>query len=501
MKLIDLLINSAAGRPKQTAIISDEIKITYSQMLFDVQSLAKKLRSAGCDSGVKVAIVLGNSAEYLISFFAISAAGGIIFPLSQQMTSREMARYIERADVSIVITRQEHNRLFNELNLTHRITVICAEYDADSNLHTEIITSGDCMTDEENGDVALMVSTSGSTGMPKLVLLTDSQLISNMIIYRFLMGFDCRNVVYCTLSMHHIYCICAQILTHISMADTFVTNKGPFFIRDFLKAVEKYNITITAFVPFMAILLAEFPEADQFSLASLRYVTLSGARTPKSKYTWLTEKYRWVKFIHTYGMSEAGSRISIAAPFDQSYPPESVGRPMPGIAVRITDDDGNILPVNAIGQIEIKSSGVMKGYYKQPELTNETILGGWLKTGDIGKLDEQGNLFLVGRKKDIIISGGQNIYPLEIEECLLEHPAILEAAVVAQTHRLLQEVPCAFVVNRPYQKTTSVDIVKFCKSRLSSHNIPRSVKFVEKLPRLSTSKIDRNELRKIADNL
>jgi long-chain acyl-CoA synthetase len=501
MKLVDLLINSVAGRPKEIAIKTDEIEITYRQMLLDVQSLAEKLRSAGCDRGIKAAIMLGNSAEYLISFFAISAAGGIIFPLSQQMTSREAARYIERADVSMVITRQGYKHLFDKLNLPHGITVICAEYDADRNLRTEITISGNCRADEENGDVALMVPTSGSTGTPKLVLLTDSQLISNMIIYRFLMGFDCRNVVYCTLSMHHIYCICAQILTHISMADTFVINKGPFFIRDFLSAVERYNITITAFVPFMAILLAEFPEADQFSLASLRYITLSGAKMPKSKYKWLTEKYRWVRFIHTYGMSEAGSRISIAAPFDQSYPPESVGRPMPGIAARITDNDGNILPANTVGQIEVKSSGVMKGYYKQPELTNETILGGWLKTGDIGKLDEEGNLFLVGRKKDIIISGGENIYPLEIEECLLEHPAVLEAAVVAQTHQLLQEVPCAFVVNRPCQKTTSVDIVKFCKSRLSSHKIPRSVKFVEKLPRLSTSKIDRNELRKIADNL
>ena len=201
-------------------------------------------------------------------------------------------------------------------------------------------------------------------------------------------------------------------------------------------------------------------------------------------------------------MSEAGSRISIAAPLPSRFPIESVGRPMPGVEIRIAGDNGSILPPQAIGEVEVKSSGVMKGYYRQPELTDETIVDGWLKTGDIGKVDEQGNLFLIGRKKDIIISGGENIYPSEIEECLTEHPAILEAAVVARQDKYLQEVPYAFVVrNRFSKKATPIEITEFCKKRLSGHKIPRSIKFLDKLPKLGTSKIDRNMLKKMVNNL
>lgn len=503
MKIIDLLTNSTTGQPHSIAIKCYETEISYRQMLSDVHRLSEQLKSLGCSSGVKVAIVLNNSAEYLISFFAISAAGGIILPLSTRMTPYEVARYVGRADASIVITNHTYGkRLFSKLGGSNRITVIYVRYDTNKNLEVKFGVLGDCEVDEENADVALMVPTSGTTGLSKIVLLTDNNLISNMSIYRSLMGFDGHNTVYCALSFHHIYCICAQVLTHISLADTFVISDKPFFVKDFLKAVEAYNVTITAFVPYMAILLAEYPEPQQFNLESLEYITLSGAKTPKSTYKLLSEKYRRIQFINTYGMSEAGSRISIAAPFPTRFPIESVGRPMPAVTVRIVDDEGNIAAANCPGEIVVKSSGIMKGYYKQSDLTAETIVDGWLKTSDIGKLDEKGNLFIVGRTKDIIITGGENICPFEIEECLLEHPAISEAAVVAQKHNLLQEVPCAFIVkNNLPEKLTRVDIIEFCKSRLSSHKIPRSIRFLEKLPKLGSSKVDRNELRKMVDKL
>ena len=258
------------------------------------------------------------------------------------------------------------------------------------------------------------------------------------------------------------------------------TNR-PLFIKDFLKAVEKYRVTITSFVPSMGILLDRFQEYEKFNLKSLRYVTFSGAKTPRSTYKSLTEKYHHIKFINTYGMTEAGSRISIAAPLPSKFPAESVGRPMPNIKVRIVDKKQTILPPNEIGEVQVNSPYVMKGYYKQPQLTTETIVERWLKTGDLGKLDTNGNLFLAGRKKELIISGGQNIYPTEIEQCLLEHPAVLDAAVVTKEDELLQEVAAAFIVCRTCENLKSKDIIEFCKSRLSSYKIPRSVQFLDKL--------------------
>jgi len=503
MKLIDLLESSAATGPQTPAVKNTQIQISYHQMLADVRTLAEQLKSIRCRPGTKVAIILGNSPEYLVSFFAVSAADATILPLSANMTLYEITTFIDRADASIVITSEKcARRLQNHLPQPRNATIISVRYDPEANLKISVGIPADCAPTLQHHDVALMVPTSGTTGQPKIVMLTDDQLITNMAVYRLLMGFKAKDTIYCSLAMHHIYCICAQVLTHISLGDTFITHDGPFFIKGFLSAVQTHSVTVTAFVPYMAILLAEYPSPEQFNLHNLKHVTLSGAKTPSSIYKMLTEKYPHVSFVNTYGMSEAGSRISIAVPFPDRFPIDSVGKPMPSVSVRIADDNGYDLPANSQGEILVKSSGVMKGYYKQPQLTESTIVDGWLKTGDIGRLDERGSLFILGRTKDMILSGGENICPTEIEDCLLEHPAVREAAVVAKKDNLLQEVPCAFLVNSDQcPQPSTADILRFCRLKLSSHKIPRSVVFLDRLPKLGSSKIDRNALRKKADNL
>jgi long-chain acyl-CoA synthetase len=503
MKIIDLLASSAAAEPHRAAIRTGDIEISYGQMASLVSSLSKRLKAIGCTGGVKVAVVLDNSVEYIVSFFAISAAAGTIVPLSGHMAPHEIAGYIYRANVSIVITNKVlWQRIFDKLNCRDRLTVMCIEYQVEGGLQLQVSRIGDYDVDEQNSDVALMVPTSGTTGAPKIVMLTDHNLISNMSTYRSLMGFEGHNVAYCALSLHHIYCICAQVLTHVSLADTFVISNKPFFAKDFLRAVETHKVTVTAFVPYMAILFAQYPEPYMFKTESLRCVTLSGAKTPRSTCELLADKYHTVQFISTYGMSEAGSRISIAMPSSGRFPIESVGRPMPGVTVRVIDQTGNDVQPNSSGEILVRSSGVMKGYYMQPHLTDETVVNGWLKTGDIGKLDKDGNLFILGRMTDTIITGGENVCPMEIEECLIAHPAIREVAVIGQQHKLLQEVPFAFIVkNGSNERLTPTDIVKYCKDRLSNHKIPRSIRFLEKLPKLSTCKIDRKALKSMADSL
>ncbi len=498
MKIIDLLIDSAQAVPNQIAVISENNKISYSQMLSDVYSLYEHLRSVEASEGTKVAIVLGNSYEYMVSFFAVSAVGAIIMPLSANLTTYEITEYIKRADASIIITNTNiGGRLSGILNDSRKVTFIYVKFNG-KEMEVEFGTLGNGIPDDNNSDVALFALTSGTASQPKIVMLTNDNLISNMLAYREQMDFTEHQVAYCSLSFNHIYCISAQILTHISRGDTFVITKMPFFVKDFIRDVRAYNVSITAFVPYMAILLTEYPALHNVKLESLKYVTLSGAKTPTPAYNLLTEKFGTTRFINTYGMSEAGSRISIAAPDPKQYPPDSVGRPLPGVEVRVIDEKGTIAVPGTSGEICIKSSGVMKGYYKQPHLTTQTILNGWLKTGDIGKIDEDGNLFILGRIKDLIISGGENICPLEIEECLAQHPAISEVAVVGQYHRLLQEVPCAYIVKKNQdEKLNPIEIAEFCKNKLSNQKIPKSVRFLKKLPKLDTLKIDRKELKKM----
>ncbi len=498
MRLIDLLKRSGSKYPDRVAVKDEACEISYAQLLSNVEQLSCYLKSAGCGPGVKIAIVLRNSAAYFASFFAVSLAGATIVPMSSKMTPYETAGFIKRADVSLAITeRNSAEKLAEQLGDKEHITIVTIEQNANFALKIETFASGQPRTDGDNSDVALMVYTSGTTGQSKIVMLTDDQLISNMFIYRTVADFDQPNIVYCSLLLHHIYCICAQVLTHISLGDTFIVKDSPFFIKDFFKAVQAHKVTITAFVPYMAILMAEYPDPDQFDLSSLKYITLSGAKTPRRIYQKLTKIFGHIRFINTYGMSEAGSRISIAAPEPSEFPEESVGRPIPGVKVRITDDNGKAIPADYIGEVEVKGSGVFKGYFNQPHLTEETIIDGWMRTGDIGRLDAEGNLYLVGRKKEIILCGGENIFPAEIEETLLENNFVREAAVIGIPDDRFEEVPCAFVVSRD-DFCSETDIMNFCRKRLSGFKVPRKVFFTDKIPKLGTSKIDRKKLKEIA---
>ena len=496
MKLIDLLKQSAAKFPDKISVKDDTCEMTYSQLMTNVKRISDCLCSVRCGPGVKVAVILPNSAAYFACFFAVSAAGATTVPMSSKMTAYEAAGFIKRSEVSLVLTEKNFAcKLLEQLDDT---AIMILGQNANSDLKVDSFITGKPKIDSENSDVALMVYTSGTTGQSKIVMLTDDQLISNMFVYRAIMDMGGHNIVYCSLSLHHIYCICAQVLTHISCGDTFIVTDKPFFIKDFFKAVQTYKITATALVPYMGILMAEYPDADQFDLSSLKFITFSGAKTPKLVYQKLTEKFNHIKFINTYGMSEAGSRISIAAPNPGEFPIESVGKPIPGVSVRITDDSGAILPADSIGEVEVKGSGVFKGYFEQNWLTNETIIHGWLKTGDLGKLDTSGNLYLMGRKKEMILCGGENIYPAEIEETLLENTSVKEAAVIAIPDQRLEEVPCSFVVLKDSVLCSESDIINFCRKRLSSFKVPRKVFITESIPKLGTSKIDKRKLKELA---
>ena len=498
MRLIDLLQRSCTKYPNRVAVKDDICEMTYAQLLSNVEKLSDLLKSAGCGPGVKIAVVLPNRGVYFASFFAISATGATIVPMSSKMTAYEAAGFIKRAEVSLVLTEKTFAGKFAvQLGDKEQIAILTIEQSADCFLKVETFASGQPRADSDNSDVALMVYTSGTTGQSKIVMLTDDQLISNMFIYRAVTDFDRPNVVYCSLLLHHIYCICAQVLTHISLGDTFIAKDSPFFIKDFFRAVQNQRVTITAFVPYMAILMAEYPEPDQFDLSSLKYITLSGAKTPKLIYQKLTQTFGHIRFINTYGMSEAGSRISIAAPEPDEFPAESVGRPIPGVVVTIRDENRKALPTDCTGEVEVKGSGVFKGYLNQPQLTSETIIDGWMRTGDLGRLDAQGNLYLAGRKKEIILCGGENIFPAEIEETILENSSVREVAVIGIQDDRLEEVPCAFVVSKD-GFGSEADIINFCRKRLSSFKVPRKVFFTDKIPKLGTSKIDRRQLKEIA---
>ncbi len=490
MKLSKLLFESAAEKPMQTAIIADDIKLTYHKLAQDVDRLAYSLIRLASGGPCAVAIALDDGPEYITSFFAVSRAGCVILPLSAKMTPKELEQLLLQADASILITTLRcYDNIKSLSELTSKLNIICVEYRC-SELLIASVQSTKSAVNFGNSGLAMLVPTSGSTSNPKLVMHSADAVIANMLSYCRAMQFTKPHRAYLTLAFNHIYCICAQILTHIYRGDTLVLNGKPFFVKDFLSAVQTHKITISSLVPYMAAMIANTEDAAQYDLNSLEMMTVSGAKTPAATLNKLKQKFGNIRFVSMYGMSEAGSRISLTSPGDGDWPAESVGKPIDCMNVRISADS----------EIEIKGMGIMRGYYKLEEITAKSFNDGWFKTGDTGKIDENGYLYITGRKNNLINSGSYKINPDEVEDVLLSHPDVAEASVVGQKHQLLEEVPVAFIVRKNAELTTE-NLIRHCRKNLSQYKMPYWVIFTDAIPRNNNHKVDKVRLKEMADKL
>lgn len=490
MKLSKLLFESAAQKPMQTAIIADDIKLTYHRLAQDVDRLAYCLIRLTSDAACTTAIALDDSPEYITSFFAVSRAGCVILPLSAKMTPKELEQLLSQADASIlIITSRCYDNIKSSLELTSKLNIICVEYHGNEFIITSI-QSAKSAGSFGNGELAMLVPTSGSMGNPKLVMHSADAVIANMFSYCRAMQFTKPHRAYLTLAFNHIYCICAQILTHIHRGDTLILSGKPFFVKDFLCAVQTHRITISSLVPYMAAMMARTQDPSKYDLSSLMTITLASAHTPPEILNKLRERFWRTKFINMYGMSEAGSRISLTRPDDADCPPESVGKPIDCMSVRISD----------IGEIELKGQGMMKGYYKQKDLTEKSFDDGWFKTGDTGKIDNNGYLYIISRQKNVINSGSYKIFPEEIESVLLKHPCITEASVLGIDHQILGQVPCAFIATEDSELTIN-DILKHCRKNLSQYKLPHKIIFMDAIPKNSNHKTNKLKLKEIAEKL
>lgn len=485
MKLYELLKENSERNPKEIAVIDGNRKINYQQLEGYVDKLSEALRSVGCGQSCKIAIVMDNSIEWIISFFSISKAGGIIIALPPVKNVSQLEESLVDTDADMVITNIKTER--------SDISVVNIRLQ-DENLSISINGYYKKNAEKTCDDVALMMPTSGSLGRPKIAMLSNEGLINNMYLYRMAMGYGSRQRAMVILPMSHIYCITAQILTHISRGDEIVINRGIFFIKDFYRCVEKHKITSVAFVPYMAVMMSN-SKINEFDISSLRTVTLSAAKTSGDVFLQLRNKCPSINFVSMYGMTEAGSRIAMTEQWRKDWPVESVGKAIFGVEVRITRG-GVVMPTGFEGQIEVKSKGVMKGYYKQDDLTKETIVDGWLRTGDMGRIDEDGYLYITGRVKNMIISGGENINPTEVEQCILKMDCVVDAAVFGAEDELLGEIPCAYYVSERDIRTA--EMVRFCKANMSLYKVPRVFRRIRQIPRINGMKVDRTALKEMA---
>ena len=478
----DILTLQALAQPNKDAVIFKGQPYSYRQLYRMAAGLSRSL-----PQGVgHVGVCLPRSVHYLIAYFAILFKAAVVVPIDPELTSKEVASTVHYCDIRFVICDERTKQLVADLPNVQSIVL----HDEDIEKYEQIGASPDFVPEKADpAETAVLLHTSGAAGNPKRVMLTHQGLIRNASAHARQHELTPEDRVLVALPMHFGYCNTAQILCHLLLGGTLVLLDGILTPHRFFGMVQEYCIHVTTLVPTLLLQLLSFQHGDKYDVSSLRQVTFGGAPFPVQKISELQEKYPAVAFCQTYGQTEAGPRVSSVVPTFRDLS-GSVGTLLEEVEVRIVSDDNAVLDPGEVGEITVKSPGLMKGYYKRPEETAKTIIDGWLYTGDLGYVTEEGLLYIVGRRKNIIIRAGVNIYPEELESYFLEHPLVQEVLVYGKPHDVWGEVPHAQVVPKD-QSLTLQELHRYAAEGLAKYKQP-TFEFVEALPKTYNNKIKRN---------
>ncbi len=492
MYITELLSRQKAN--SKIAIKDNDNEIKYFEWYNNSFELSKKLLENISDKSLNLAIFLPNSIKYAVAYFAILFSNKIVVPIGTQAKSLEILSTTEYCEIDLIISSlQYRDFLFNTFkDYSFQVLVLFIENNSIEVFNKSkgfINKSGLPQVLESKDDVAIMLHTSGTTSNPKRVMLTHNNLVNNIESNIKSLKLTSDDIVLISMPMYFGYCNTAQFLTHLYLAASMVILNEMFMPKLFFKTVQNERISNFTGVPSMLLMLLEYRYADTYDISSLRYICFGGGKMPIDKLKELINKFNSVGFVQTFGQTEASPRITALLPEDSLRKIGSVGLAIPNVKIKIVDKSGMEVNYNEIGEIVIKGKNVMRGYYKQESITKETIINEYLQTGDLGYIDSEGYLYLTGRKKNIIISGGINIYPEEIEEILLCHPNIQEAYVIAEEHKYLGEVPVAKIVLN--KGSSDEGLREYCISKLADYKVPTRFEIVSKLDKTYNGKTKR----------
>ena len=487
MKVKDILIRQKEN-PK-VAIVYDDKTITYQELNTTVERHVERIKEKKHNRNV--GIFFHNSIDYAIAYFTVCCNDDVIIPLEDNITEDKLKGILKYCEISLIITNSENintlKTLLNDISFE-----ICI-YNIDD-MAFSTIGSGEALTqgDDDEDDVCVMLHTSGTTSDPKKVMLTNKSLISNIESNIKSLNITSEDVCLIVLPMFFGYCNSSQFLSHLYLGARLVIYKSHFMPRNFLSLIEKEKCTNTTCVPSMLFLIIKSCKKGTYDLSSLRYLCFGGGAMPVDMLERIIDFFNNTGIVQTYGQTEASPRVTALLPDDAIRKIGSVGKAIPNVQVQVFDENDKPVQNGEIGQIVVKGPNIMKGYYKKPDITKETLKGGWLHTGDLGKFDDEGYLYIVGRIKNIIISGGLNIYPEEIEEVIINYPEVKEVVVVPEHHDILGEVPIAKIVLIDGAQIDLKELNKFCAERLSANKIPSKYLICDKLEKTYTGKIKRS---------
>jgi len=483
----------------RTATYDGDHAVSYSQFFSRVMRGAHVLRGLGIGEGERVAVLMLNSPRYLELYYVTDQIGAIIVPLNTRWNLDDMVFALQDSGSKLLV--------FDDRFATCRepIAARCPELRQSHIADFEKLTAeapGDPGEegDPHEDDVAGLFYTSGSTGGPKGVMLTHRNVFANSMHLSFLTGFDPHRVFLHVAPMFHVAdasCTYAQVMS--GAAHCFLSTFEP---EAFLKAVEQSRITEAFLVPTMINMVVNHPALEQFDTSSLKRVYYGASPMPLDL-LFRAKRKLTCEFAQAYGLSEAGPSLTYLAPEDHTFedddrpyiPVKSAGRTLLGCEVRVFDLNDREVPTGEVGEIVARGPNIMKGYWNRPDITAETLRGGWLHTGDMGAFDEAGYLYILDRKKDMIKPGSENVYSPEVESAICAHPEVLEAVVIGVPDEKWGEAIKAVVVRRPGCALTEAALIEFCRARLTHFKCPHSVDFLDELPKGGTGKVQKNVLR------
>ena len=511
LTLADSLALRVNEDPQRPFVAFEDRRLTYAQVDAQADALAAALHELGIEAGDRIALTLPNWPEFVVSAFAAAKLGAVIVPLNPRFTSPELQYMLRHSESVAVVTAEnwegtDYLARFEQFlgvlpDLQYVLSVGEEDLWYDDRIHQfeDLVSSGEGRSyprwEGSADEPFAILYTSGTMGKPKGVQLTHENLMANAALSADALGLRADDVVFGVNTLFNAFGIGTGVLGTMVAGASLVLHEG-YDAPEVLRIVERERVTVFHGVPtnFILALNAEGAVPD----GQLRTGVVAGAPVPEELVQRIQREL--VPGIRVgYGMTETGNLVSVNTPQD---PPgkqvATVGRPLPEVEVRVIDVDGSVLPVESVGEVAVRGPGVMRGYYRQPGETAQVFTAdGFFLTGDLGMVDEEGFLHLIGRRKEMIIRGGFNVYPREVEDRLHAHPAVLDVAVVGLPDEILGEVACACIVPVEGAIVTGGEIRDFCREVLADYKVPDLVRFLDSFPLTGSGKVRRVELARI----
>jgi acyl-CoA synthetase (AMP-forming)/AMP-acid ligase II len=498
MDVPKLLTKNAESFPDKAAIIFKDQSITFAQLRDSTFKLANSLINLGVKKADKVAIYLPNCPEYIYSYLAIWSYGALAVPLDIMLTEEELISCICHSEATTLITKSKPAVSLAKIKENCpqlKNIILCQENLEDFLSFEELLEKGTTKftgVDIQDKDYAIIFYTSGTTGKPKGALVNYLQLGAPPKAMEFFVDLTEKDIVLCAIPFSHLGGL-VYIQNCLSFGLTLVLMER-FVPLEFLRYVQNYKVTCFWIVPSMYYAFLQLKEFETLNLSTLRWIVTFGASSSPDALRRFHQYCPQAHLLNGWGLTETNAPTTVIPLGSNKI--ESVGRPAPWIEVKIFNANDQELPTQEVGEIVVRGWVVTDGYYKDPVATTEAMRAGWFHTGDLGKFDVEGDLYIVGRKKEMIKVGGQICFEPEIEAVLHKHPEIAEVAVVGIPDKLRGEVPKAFVVLKQGKILTERSLRYFCREHLAHFKIPHVFEFMSSLPKTRAGKVDKEKLRK-----